>query len=229
MEPHSGFNNLDYIIIGIVLLSALLALMRGFVREIFSLVAWAGAYFIAATFYTIAVPTAHHYIKNDTASEWAAKAAIFLVALIILMVIGHFISSLIKHPAVTTVDRSLGFLYGLARGVLVVALVYLGAVMILWPDIDEPQSIQKQDKDRNAPPDTLVDAKTRPAIAFVADKLKAIVPKEMIDKKIKESEGAIQEGEKAAHQQMLDTLSTPSPPSTQAVPTTSATQQGTKP
>ncbi len=229
MEPHTGFNNLDYIIIGIVLLSGLLALLRGFVREVFSLIAWAGAYFAATTFYKIALPTTHHYIKNDKAAEWMAMAAVFLVALIILMVAGNFICGLIKHPALTTIDRSLGFLYGLARGVLVVSLIYLGAVMILWPDIDEPQSIQQQDKDRNAPPDTLVDAKTRPAIAFFADKLKAIVPKEMIDKKIKESEGAMQDGEKAAKQQMLDRLSTPAPSSTPDVPSTSATQQGTKP
>jgi len=211
MEPHSGLNSLDYIVIGIVLLSALLALMRGFMREIFSLIAWVGAYFAAVRFYPLAIPTLHHYIKSDQAAEWAAMAVVFIVALIFLMIAGGLICKLVRGRALTSIDRSLGFLYGLARGVLVVGLVYLGAVMVMWPDIDAPPVVQLQDKDRNLPPNILMEAKTRPALAYVADKLKIFVPKEMVDKKLKDAETQLNQQQDSVKQGILDKLSTPAP------------------
>jgi membrane protein required for colicin V production len=228
MESHGGLNNLDLVVIGIVVLSGLLALMRGFTREIFSLIAWTGAYFAASHLYHLAVPTMHAYVKNDKGAEWAAMAAVFFVALLLLMIVGSLVASLIKGRALTIVDRSLGFVYGLARGVLVVSLVYLGAVMMLWPDIDKPPApIQTAttepgttdrappaaaDKDHNAPPDLLMQAKTRPILAFGANKLMAFVPQDMIDKSLKKIEEHKEDAEKEAAQKTLDRLSTPMPP-----------------
>jgi uncharacterized membrane protein required for colicin V production len=239
MEPHTGFNNLDYIVIGTVLLSGLLALMRGFMRELFSLIAWVGAYFAADKLYPLAVPLTRHYIKNDKAVEWAAMAGVFVITLIVLMIVGHFVCALIKGRALTTVDRSLGFLYGLARGVLVVSLVYLGVVMILWPDIDNPQeaskpvseqqadqqAIQVADqqanqqpgnpdkavslKDRVTPPTFLLEAKTRPALSYASKLLTGLIPKDFMDAKLKSTEEHINDVEKA---HILDKMSTPAPP-----------------
>jgi len=239
MEPHSGLNSLDYIVIGIVLLSGLLALMRGFVREIFSLVAWVGAYFAAVRFYPLVTPWVHHYIKADKAAEWGAIALVYLVALIALMLIGFLITKLIiRGSAITAIDRSLGFLYGLLRGAVVVSLVYLGLVIILWPDIDKPPAEktleqQQQDakqQDQNTPPDLLMQAKTRPLLAYGAKELKNIIPKDMIDKTLQGYSGQKKDAQKALDQQILDTLSTPAPPA-HPVDTTTAptTPQGTAP
>jgi membrane protein required for colicin V production len=209
MEPHSVFNNLDYIVIGVVFLSAFLAMMRGFVRELFSLVAWVGAYFIGTKFYEPVIPWVHHFIKNDRVAEVAAMAFVFVVTLIVLSILGHLICGFIRGRALTAIDRSLGFLYGLLRGALVVSLIYLGAVMILWPDIDAPASEQQKDNDRNRPPDFLLEAKTRPALAFGAKELMVFVPKDMIDKELKDVEAQKKEAEKAARQKALDSLSPP--------------------
>jgi membrane protein required for colicin V production len=209
METHSVLNNLDYIILFLILLSGLLALMRGFVREIFSLVAWAGAYIIGTKFYMPAVPLAHLYIKNERVAGWVAMAGIFVASLILLTIIGHFVCMLVRGRALTAIDRSLGFLYGLARGVLVVSLVYLGAVMILWPDIDAPPAQQQEDKDRNPPPDLLVNAKTRPLMAASSKLLMKLVPKEMIDKQIKNVETQKQGLEQVLHQKALDAVPPP--------------------
>ena len=218
MEPHSGLNDLDYIVIGVILLSGLLALMRGFLREVFSLIAWTGAYIAATKYYPQALPTAHHYIKNDKAAEWAAMAGVFVIALVILMILGALICSLIKGRALTAIDRSLGFLFGLARGVLVVSLVYMGVATILWPNIDDmpadkPAATEQaeQDKDRNVPPDMLMQAKTRPALAYGARTLKVLIPKELLDKTLKQVEPQKEQAEQAAKQKLLDTLSTPAP------------------
>ncbi len=182
MESEAIFNNLDYIVVGIVLVSGVLAMMRGFVRELFSLIAWAGAYFIAIYFYEPAIPFAQRYVKNDQVAEWAAMGIVFAVTLIALMIVGHFVCGFVKGKVLTIIDRSLGFLYGLARGALVICLVYLGATMIFWPDIDAPAPAQHDDEDRDAPPEFLMTARTRPIMAFGADALKPLLPDELIDK-----------------------------------------------
>jgi membrane protein required for colicin V production len=219
MEPH-GLNNLDYVVIAVIVLSGLLALMRGFTRELFSLLAWLGAYYAAAHYYPLAIPTMHHYVKSDKAAEWAAMAAVFFVSLLLLMIVGSLLSTLVRGRALTLIDRSLGFLYGLLRGALVVCLIYLGARMILWPDINQPPAEQQQqDKDRNVPPDLLMQAKTRWLMDKGADRLAAFVPKEMIDKSLKGMEAEKNESEKAAEQKELDKLSTPAPPAPAQAPT----------
>ncbi|MFA4994323.1 MAG: CvpA family protein [Bdellovibrionales bacterium] len=181
METETVFNNFDYIVIGIILLSAFLALMRGFTRELFSLIAWVGAYFIGIHFYEPAVPWVHKYIKNDQVAEWAAMAVVFGIALILLMILGLFVCGFVKGRVLTVIDRSLGFLYGLARGALVLSLVYLGAVMIFWPDIDGPVNGQ-EDKDKNSAPSFLLEAKTRPLLAFGAKMLEPLLPQQLLNK-----------------------------------------------
>jgi len=84
MEPHTGLNNLDYIVLGVILLSGLLALMRGFVREVLSLAVWIGAYIIAARFYSLAEPSARQYIKSPSLATDVAAVATFIVAFIVL-------------------------------------------------------------------------------------------------------------------------------------------------
>jgi membrane protein required for colicin V production len=183
-ETVSVFNNFDYIVIGVVLLSALFALMRGFVRELFSLIAWVGAYFVGITFFKPALPFVHRYIKNDQVAEWAAMAVVFTIALIFLLLLGFFVSGFIKGRVLTTIDRSLGFLYGLARGALVISLVYLGATLIFWPDIDK-EPYQRQANDKNPPPEFLLEAKTRPLMAFGAKMLEPYLPEQLLNKKDK--------------------------------------------
>ena len=240
MEPHSGLNNLDYIVIGIILFSGLLALMRGFVREMFSLVAWIGAYFAAVKLYPLAIPTMHHYIKNDKAAEWGAMAVIYVVTLVVLIALGSLIAHYaIRGRALTSIDRSLGFLYGALRGAVVVCLIYLGAVMVLWPDIDKPpqaavpvtvtttgvnadSTVQQGDKDRNVPPDMLLEAKTRPLLAFGGRKLAVFIPKDMIDKTIQNLTVQKNGTQKDMDQKTLDMLSTPAP---QPRPTTGDTSE----
>lgn len=206
METQDVFNNFDYIVLSIIVVSGLLALLRGFVRELFSLVAWVGAYFIGTKFYGPAVPLVQDYIKSDRVAEWAAIAIVFTVVLILLSIAGYFVSGFIKGKALTIIDRSLGFLYGLLRGALIVSLVYLGAVMILWPDMDEAVSKTRTEENekRNEPPDFLLKARTRPLLSYGARTLMLLVPKEMIDKELKNVEAQKLELQEAVRQRALD-------------------------
>jgi membrane protein required for colicin V production len=216
MEPHTGLNTIDYCVIATILVSALLAFVRGFSRELFSLIAWTGAGYAAYHWHDLLTPWMHHYIKKDKPAEWAAIAAMFLGVLVFLMALGSVISSQIKGQTLTHIDRSLGFVYGLARGALVASLLYLAAVMIFWPDIDAPKNAQAEteqpkDADRNVPPDLLVQAKTRPMLIFGAGLLKEMIPQDMVDKTLKNVEEQNQTAAKTMRQLELDKLSTPTP------------------
>ena len=144
-------------------------------------------------------------------------AAVFAGALILLMIIGAITCSFIKGRGLTLIDRSLGFVYGLARGAAVVSLVYLATSMVIWPDIDKPKT-EQQDKDRNIPPTLLVEARTRPIMTQGALLLKRFVPEKILDKTLKDSEDAAAHVSKESRaevtsqaQKVLDMLSTPAP------------------
>ena len=201
MDMHTSFNNLDYIILAIVLISGLLALTRGFVSEVFSLIAWAGAYFTAVKFYPLAEPWVHNYIHNTGAAAAIAAFALFFVALVLLSVIGNSFSDLIKDSPLTSVDRSLGFVFGILRGVLVVCLVYLCLVTVLWPEIEKlddktpaaTQTAEKNEKDtdkktekteskESTAPDWLVHARLRPALVYGSNFLRSFIPEGLVEK-----------------------------------------------
>jgi membrane protein required for colicin V production len=118
-------NALDMAIAVVVLLSALVAYARGFVHSFLFVAAWVGAIF--ATFYGFAYvqPYAHDLIKVRWAADIAAGASIFIVTLAILSLISQAIGRAVKDSALNVVDRSLGFLFGILRGVVLVCLAYL--------------------------------------------------------------------------------------------------------
>ena len=230
MEPHTGLNNLDFVVLGIILLSGLLALMRGFAREVLSLAVWIASYFVAAHYFPLAEPYVHQFVKSPSLVTDIAAVTVFCVAFVILSLISFFIARFVKGDALTAIDRSLGFLFGLVRGVLVVCLIYLIAAAIFWPDIDKaemqsaaPQLDQQaattptsdpaappveKPKDRGMPPALLMQARTRPYLAYGAEWLKQFVP----EKKVAASAQYLDKKNEPQHmldQKLLDNLSMP--------------------
>jgi membrane protein required for colicin V production len=224
MEHHIGFNNLDYVVLGIIMLSGALALFRGLVREVFSLIAWVGAYYAAARFHTLAEPWIRPYIHSEDFVGLAAVALVFTATLVVLMVIGALVTPLIKGRALTAIDRSLGFIFGLLRGALIVCIAYLAAVTILWPDIDKPQPIEPvastvqaqgsaagSDKNVRRVPKWLMQARTRAFMAYGADLLKGFIPEKEIEETTEEYMEQKAKAQRQIDQQKLDMMSTPVP------------------
>ena len=121
---------LDFILLAIMLVSGLLALMRGFTREVLSLVAW-GAAAIAA-YVAIKQPslielarTNIPYLDKEILAQIAVGAAAFLLVLIIVSIISVKISDFVVDSAAGSFDRTLGFIFGVARGFVFVAIAYL--------------------------------------------------------------------------------------------------------
>ncbi len=122
---------LDFILGGIMLISGLLALMRGFTREVLSLVAWGAAALAAffAVFTPELVQLAQPYTNNELLSKIAVGGIAFLIVLIITSVISVKLADLVLDSAAGAFDRTLGFVYGLGRGLLLVVIAYL---MYIW-------------------------------------------------------------------------------------------------
>lgn len=231
MEAAGALNTLDYIVIFTVLLSGLLALMRGLVREVLALLTWVGAYFVSAKYYYLAEPLVRSHLGdkgNGGVASGIAGVLVFVIAFIVLSLLSFLVASLIRGKALTAIDRSLGFVFGLLRGALVVSIVYLAAISIMYQDLDKPEAkpnaalldrpttgsapisaeIEKKDKKTDAP-DFLVNARTRPALAYGATVLKSFLPKDQIEKTTKSYLNKKNAVEDLAKKQTLEPFSIP--------------------
>lgn len=116
---------LDGILVGFTLVSAMLAMVRGFSREVLSIASWVAAAAAAFYFHPLLVPYVAPYIDNAQLALFAAAAIVFFIALIIVTVITMKVADFIIDSRVGALDRTLGFVYGAARGILVVAVAFL--------------------------------------------------------------------------------------------------------
>jgi membrane protein required for colicin V production len=123
------FSILDLVVLGVVVVSALLAAVRGFTREVLAIVAWVSAAAAAWIFHPLVLPFAKQYLKNDTVALVAAVGAIFVLTLIVVSIITVKISDLILDSRIGALDRTLGFVFGAARGLLICVI---GWVFLAW-------------------------------------------------------------------------------------------------
>jgi len=118
-------NPLDIAVIIIIVLSAIFAFARGFVREALSIVAWVGAAAITVYGFVPVLGLVDPLVKNPLLSQLIAGFGLFVVALIVLTILTGFIARMVRASALSPIDRTLGFIFGLARGAFLVCLAYL--------------------------------------------------------------------------------------------------------
>ena len=116
----------DYIIIGIVVLSTLVSFLRGLVREVLSLVGWVMAFGVAWRFFPDIAVQFTGVIDQEYVRKIAAFAALFVVTLMVFGLANYIIGSLLKKAGLSGTDRMLGMLFGAARGCLLIAAVVMG-------------------------------------------------------------------------------------------------------
>ena len=151
----------DGIVIGVVLFSAVLAMVRGFSREILSIVSWGGSAVAAYYLYPKLVPYAKHYTDDDRIAIVGSAAVVFLVALIIISFITMKIADFIIDSRIGALDRTLGFLFGAARGVL---LLVVAVAFWNWLVAE------------NAQPTWVTNAKSKPFLDTLVGRLEAVLP-----------------------------------------------------
>ncbi|HEY9278617.1 MAG TPA: CvpA family protein [Eoetvoesiella sp.] len=113
----------DYIVLAILGVSALLGLLRGLIKEVLSLAAYAVAFMAAIWWGPRASLWLVSYIENDLLRTAAAYAAIFIVVLLLVGLVNITLASLIQKTGLTPADHGLGMLFGLIRGGLIVLVL----------------------------------------------------------------------------------------------------------
>lgn len=151
---------LDGILVGFTLVSAVLAMVRGFSREVLSVVSWVAAAVAAYFFYPILLPYLQPYIDNATLALAVSAAIVFFIALIVVTVITMKVADFIVDSRVGALDRTLGFIYGAARGILVVAVALIFLEWLLGAN----------------PPDWVSQAKSRPLLESVGHWVESFIP-----------------------------------------------------
>ncbi len=132
---------LDIVLIVVMLVSGLLAMVRGFMREVLSITAWVLA--AAATLYSYAklLPYAKQYFNNDIIAAVAVVGGVFLGTLLVVSVLTIRISDMVLDSRVGALDRTLGFLFGLGRGLLIVVVAFQFFTWLV-PDRSQPDWVR---------------------------------------------------------------------------------------
>src|SRR5579864_201008 len=132
---------LDLVLLGVMLISGLLAMVRGFMREILSIAAWGAAALVTLYSFSKLLPTAKTYFNNDTVASIVVVAGVFVATLIVVSVITVRISDMILDSRIGALDRTLGFLFGLGRGLLIVVVAFLFFTWLV-PDKQQPDWVR---------------------------------------------------------------------------------------
>ena len=115
----------DIAILATLLISVVVSILRGFVKEVLSLVAWVAAFWVAATFAAPASGLLEPYIQIPTARVVLAFVAVLLATLIAAGLVNYLIGKLVEGTGLSGTDRLLGAIFGFARGAAVVSIVVL--------------------------------------------------------------------------------------------------------
>jgi membrane protein required for colicin V production len=155
----------DIAILIILAISAFLALARGFVAEVLSIAGWLGAALVTLWTFNDARPYLRQYIEMQLLADILTGVAIFVVALVIFSTISHLVARVVKGSALSAVDRSLGFVFGVVRGAVLVCLAYL---LLTWvfPETRRPPWLEN--------------ARMLPWVQAGAEYLKTLVPQEAL-------------------------------------------------
>lgn len=145
-----------------MLISGLLAMVRGFMREVFAIASWVIAAVVTLYAYPHALPYARQYISQDTLAMGVAVGGVFLLTLLVVSIVTVRISDAILDSRIGALDRTLGFLFGLARGFLIMVVAFL---FFNWLSSNE-----------QGQPEWIRDARSRVVLQSAGDWLISVLP-----------------------------------------------------
>jgi len=115
----------DFIVLGIIFLSVIISLMRGFVKEALSLTGWLASLWIAMSFSSGMAELFGSSIKDPTLRLLTAFVCLFVLSLIVGSLINFFASQFVQRVGLTSIDRTLGSVFGFLRGILLVTIIVM--------------------------------------------------------------------------------------------------------
>jgi membrane protein required for colicin V production len=123
----------DYAIIVILVVSAGISVLRGFLREAISLLGWVLAFWLALTFAADVSALFTGYVSQPSIRHALAFFAIVLVTLVITAIVMYLVRLIVDKTEITGTDRALGIVFGVARGIVIVAILVLFAGLTALP------------------------------------------------------------------------------------------------
>lgn len=154
---------LDVILVVIMLISGFLAMLRGLTREVLSILSWAVAALATLYLFPRYQAQVRLYIEPNLLADAVLAGGIFLVVLIVVSLITSRISDKVLDSRVGALDRTLGFLFGLARGLVLVVIAYLFFSWLV-PEETQPQWIR--------------DARALPILKKTGDAIVSLLPED---------------------------------------------------
>lgn len=154
----------DVIVIGVVLISAVLAMVRGFVREVLAIASWLIAAVATFYLYELLRDVIQPYIENETLATIISVAVIFIIILVIVTYITMKLADVVIDSRIGSFDRLFGFVFGAIRGLLLIVVAY---ILFDWFVEDQPAWI--------------ADAETTPLVADLSDRLIEVLPQDVED------------------------------------------------
>lgn len=155
---------LDILLLAVMLVSGVLAMIRGFMREVLSITAWVLAAVATVLLYERTLPFAESNLGSGVISKVVVIVGVFLLTLIIASIITARISDMILDSRIGALDRTLGLIFGLARGLLIVVVAFY---LFTWfvPANKLPEGVR--------------DAKSREALQATGRWLQSLLPQDM--------------------------------------------------
>ncbi len=129
MDLISDLTWIDWVVLAIILISFLVGVVRGVVKEIFSLIGWVVAFWLAKTFSLTGAHWLVHIITSETVRLMVSFVMFFLAGLVVTALVGYVFNLMVTSAGLGFLNRVLGGLFGFLRGVLfVLILVLLGGM-----------------------------------------------------------------------------------------------------
>ena len=160
-------NLADLIVIIVLVVSGIFAFVRGFVHEVFAIGSWIAATFVTLYAFPHVQPLVEQYIPTEFFASLVTGVVIFLVSLIVFSMITRLLSNRVQESSLGALDRSLGLLFGFARGAVIVVLAWL-SLTFLMPEEDMFEWVKN--------------ARSRPMVEWGADRLLTLVPEGVLDR-----------------------------------------------
>ncbi len=113
----------DYAVLVIIGLSIILSVMRGLVAEVLSIAGWIAAFFVAKTYTTEILPMMPQDIPSESLRVLAAFLVLFLATLLVTTLLAIALSAILKKIGLGLLNRLLGALFGIVRGLLIVCII----------------------------------------------------------------------------------------------------------
>lgn len=154
---------LDFIVIVVMLISALLAMVRGLTREVLSIASWVAAAIATLYFFPRFQDSVREMLQPNWLADISLALGVFILTLIVVSFITMRISDFILDSRIGAIDRTLGFVFGLARGLL---LVVIGFMFFAWlvPEHNQPRWI--------------MDARSKPMLERTGEAIISLLPED---------------------------------------------------